>query len=223
VIAAATGRVLAGRAPGDVPVVPDAAQGRGWARAELAGPGYERPGLVRRALQWLVEQLQQLPLPHGSGSALTAALLLVVVAVAVAWALRRGGGPLARRGGTDGDGVFEAGPRSAAEHRADADRAAAGGDWGTAVVERFRAVVRELEERGVVPEQPGRTAGETADAAGVRMPGLAADLRAAARLFGDVRYGGHDATAATDAALRELDGQVRGGRGARLPEGAAAR
>ena len=206
----------------DVPVVPDAAQGRAWARAELAGPGYERPGLIRRALGWLVEHLQQLPLPNGNGSALTAGVLLLVVAAVVVWALRRGGGPLARRAAGAGEAVFESGQRSARQHRADADRAAAGGDWRTAVLERFRAVVRELEERGVVLEQPGRTAGETADAAGVRMPLLADDLRGAARLFGDVRYGGHDPGPGGDAALRELDARVRAARAERLPHGAAA-
>ena len=206
----------------DVPVLPDAGQGRAWAREELAGPGYDRPGLIRRGLQWLVEHLQQLPLPHGNGSALTAAVLLVVVAAVVVWAVRRGGGPLARRRGGDGDAVFEPGPRSAEQHRSDADRAAADGDWRTAVLERFRAVVRELEERGVVPEQPGRTAGETADAAGRRMPGLKDDLRNAATLFGDVRYGGRTPGPAADAALRELDARVRATRAGRLPEEALA-
>ena len=209
------------RLSSDVPVVPDAAQGRAWARQELAGPGYERPGLVRRGLEWLVDHLQQLPLPHGSGSALTAGVLLLVVAAVVAWALRRGGGPLARRGPSAGDAVFEGGSRSAQHHRADADRAAAGGDWRTAVLERFRAVVRELEERGVVPEQPGRTAGETADAAAVRMPLLAVDLRGAARLFGDVRYGGRNPGPGGDAALRELDARIRAAR-AEPPAHAAA-
>jgi Domain of unknown function (DUF4129) len=206
----------------DVPVVPDAGQGRAWAREELAGPGYERPGLIRRGLEWLVERLQQLPLPHGSGSALTAAVLVVVVAVVVIWAVRRGGGPLARGRAGDGDAVFEPGARSAEQHRVDADLAAAAGEWRTATLERFRAVVRELEEQGVVPEQPGRTAGETADAAGVRMPALAADLRGAARLFGDVRYGGRDPGPAGDAALRDLDERLRGARTGRLPERAAA-
>jgi hypothetical protein len=210
------------RLAADVPLVPDAAQGRAWAREELAGPGYERPGLIRRGLEWLIEHLQQLPLPHGSGSALTAAVLLVVVAAVLVWALRRGGGPLARRRGGDRDAVFEPGTRSADQHRADAERAAGAGDWRTAVLERFRAVVRELEERGVVPEQPGRTAGETADAAGVRMPALTAELRAAARLFGDVRYGGRDPGPAGDEVLRELDARVRAARAGRSPEAAAA-
>ncbi len=209
--------------PADVPVLPGAEQGRSWAREELAGPGYERPGLVRRGLEWLLDQLQRLPLPEGNGSALATGVLLVVVALLLAWALRRAGGPLARRGAAAGDAVFEAGPRSAAQHRADADRAAAAGDWRTAVLERFRAVVRELEERGVVPEQPGRTAGETADAAGTRLPALAAELRAAARLFGDVRYGDHDAGPDADAGLRELDARLRGGQRNRQPDRAAAR
>ena len=202
--------LVAVRTAADVPVLPDAEQGRRWAREELAGPGYERPGLVRRALEWLLDRLQELPLPHGSGSAIGAGVLLVVVALLLVWALRRAGGPLARRRGAAGDAVFETGPRSAAQHRADADRAAAAGDWRTAVLERFRAVARELEERAVVPEQPGRTAGETADAAGVRLPALAGDLRAAARLFGDVRYGDRDAGPDADAGLRELDARLRG-------------
>jgi hypothetical protein len=121
------------------------------------------------------------------------------------------------------DAVFEAGPRTAAQHRADADRAAAAGDWRTAVLERFRAVVRELEERAVVPEQPGRTAGETAEAAGLRLPALAADLRAAARLFGDVRYGDHDAGPDADAGLRELDARLRGAERERPKDAVGAR
>jgi hypothetical protein len=132
--------------------------------------------------------------------------------VLLLWVLRRAGGPLARRRVAAGGEVFGARVRSAAQYRADADRAAADADWRTAVLERFRAVVRELEERGVVPEQPGRTASEAADAAAARLPTLAAPLRAAARLFGDVRYGDRDATAAEDARLRELDAGVRAAR-----------
>ncbi len=81
--------------PVEVPVLPDAEQGRRWAREELAGPGYERPGLVRRAIEWVFERFQELPLPEGSGSALTTTVLLGVIALLVVWALRRAGGPLA--------------------------------------------------------------------------------------------------------------------------------
>ncbi len=202
--------------PFEVPVLPDAEEGRRWAREELAGPGYERPGLVRRALEWLFERLQTIPLPEGQGSSLLAGVLVLLVAALVGWALFRAGGPLARRRAAAPDAVFERRARSAAEHRAAADAAAAAGDWRTAVVERFRAVVRDLEENGVLAEQPGRTADETARTGGVQLPAVAADLHAAARLFDDVRYGDRDAGPAADATLRELDARARRARQGRL-------
>jgi hypothetical protein len=191
-----------------VPVQPDAEQARSWARAELAGPEYEHPGLVRRALEWLVGRLQDLPLPHGSGTAITGTLLAAVALALLVWALRRAGGPLARSRAA-GQDVFDAGARSAAWHRNEADAAAAAGDLRTAVLERFRAVVRELEERAVVTEQPGRTAGEAAAAAAARLPALGLRLTAAARAFDDVRYGDRPATPAMDAELRALDAALR--------------
>jgi hypothetical protein len=101
--------------------------------------------------------------------------------------------------------VFDDGARSAAWHRAAADAAVAAGHLRTAVLERFRAVVRELEERAVLAEQPGRTAGEAAQAAASRLPALGERLTAAARIFDDVRYGDRPATPEMDDALRELD------------------
>jgi hypothetical protein len=199
------------------PVQPDPAQGRAWAREELAGPGYDRPGVLRRLLGWLGDRLGELGLGHGTGTALTGALVLVALALVVVWALRRAGLPLGRRRTERAGEVFDEAPLTAAAHRAAADRAAAAGDLRTAVVERFRAIVRELEEREVVPEQPGRTAGEAAAAAGTRLPSLAGELAAAARLFGDVRYGDHDASASADATLVALDRAVRAARPAGPP------
>jgi Domain of unknown function (DUF4129) len=191
-----------------VPVQPDAEQGRAWARAELAGPEYEHPSLVRRALAWLIDRLLDLPLPHGSGTAITGTLVVGALVALLAWAVRRAGGPLGRRRSAP-EAVFDDAPRSAAWHRAAADAAAAAGDLRTAVLERFRAVVRELEERAVVAEQPGRTAGEAAQAAASRLPALGERLTVGARIFDDVRYGGRPATAAMDDALRDLDAALR--------------
>jgi len=191
-----------------VPVQPDADQGRAWARAELAGPQYEHPSLLRRALAWLLDRLQDLPLPHGSGTAITGTLLVAVLVALVAWAVRRAGGPLAGRRATTED-VFDDATRSAGWHRAAADAAAAAGNLRTAVLERFRAVVRELEERAVIAEQPGRTAGEAARAAAARLPALGQRLTVAARIFDEIRYGDRPATAAMDDALRELDAALR--------------
>ena len=203
----------------DLPVQPDAGQGRAWAHAELAGPGYEHPSVLRRALEWLLERLTELPLPHGTGSALTGAAVLAGVIAGVVWAVRRAGAPLAggrRRGGE----VFARGVLGAADHRAAADRAAAAGDLRTAVLERFRAVVRELEERAVIAEQPGRTAGEAAAAAAAQLPSLAGRLAAAARTFDDVCYGGRRPTPAMDAAVRELEARLGAQRPAATGAGA---
>ncbi|WP_449066361.1 DUF4129 domain-containing protein, partial [Planomonospora algeriensis] len=77
------------------------------------------------------------------------------------------------------------GGRAPGGGRAARGRAAVGrGDQGT-----LRAVARDLEERAVVEELPGRTADELAAEAGRALPGFAGELAEAARLFDDVTYG----------------------------------
>jgi hypothetical protein len=73
-------------------------------------------------------------------------------------------------------------------------------------------VIRSLEERSLIEPRPGRTADEAAVQAGQSLPECAASLRAGARLFDDIWYGGRLATAASDQALRHLDEQVRSAR-----------
>jgi hypothetical protein len=102
--------------------------------------------------------------------------------------------------------------RAAADHRAAADAAAARGAWADAVRERLRAIVRGLEERGLLDARPGRTADEAAMEAGLALPSCAEDLRRAARLFDDVWYGGRTATDEHDRQLREVDAAVRAAR-----------
>ena len=94
------------------------------------------------------------------------------------------------------------------QHRRLADEAAADQRWADAVRERFRAVVRTLDERTLLDDRPGRTADEAAREAGRVLPDLAAGLTAAARLFDDVTYGDADAGPADDARLRALDQAV---------------
>ena len=77
------------------------------------------------------------------------------------------------------------------------ERAADAGDWHTAVVERMRAIARELEERSVLEPRRGRTASELSNDAGLRLPLAATQLRAAAETFNTIAYGG-GAAAATD-------------------------
>jgi hypothetical protein len=124
----------------------------------------------------------------GSGGALALALLVAVVVIVVIW---RVGVP---RATAAAGGVLPSGrPVRAADHRALSEHAAAAGDWDTAVLERMRAVARELEERGILEPRAGRTATELAGEAGQRLPLAADELRSAAQTFNDVVYGGIEA------------------------------
>ncbi|WP_088316816.1 DUF4129 domain-containing protein [Kineosporia sp. R_H_3] len=195
-----------------VPLEPDRDQARQWAVEELAKREYaeQRPGALSQLLDWILEQLDKLSGLGGPGQGTGTAFALVagVVVVLVAVAVLVTGRVVRRARQADPAPVFDGTSGTARTHRGAADEAAARGDWRTAVVERFRAVVRELEERAVLVPQPGRTADEAAAEAARWLPGLGDPLRSAARLFDDVRYGDRPADAAGDAALRALDAQV---------------
>jgi hypothetical protein len=73
-------------------------------------------------------------------------------------------------------------------------------------------VVRHVEERGLVDVRPGRTADEIARDAGRALPAVAGDLRAAARVFDDVWYGGRTADASSYDRLVAVDDAVAAAR-----------
>ncbi|MEU4315178.1 DUF4129 domain-containing protein [Nocardia sp. NPDC024068] len=85
---------------------------------------------------------------------------------------------------------------AAAVHNAAAERAAAHGDFDTALRERFRAVLRGLEQRAVLDVRRSRTARETAhETATVLPPEISAEIPPAADAFDEVVYGGRRADA----------------------------
>ncbi|HET6728180.1 MAG TPA: DUF4129 domain-containing protein [Jiangellaceae bacterium] len=198
-----------------VPVDLGRDEARERARVELADPVYYEPPLLQRIIEWLLERVSELfartagALSGPVGLAVLLGLLALVTVVVV-----RRVGPPARRARTAGV-MFATRRRSSAEHRAEADAAAARRDWRVAVVERYRAVVAGLEERGVIDPRPGRTADEAAADAGAVLPAVATDLGAGARLFDAVHYGNRPATADDDASLRRLDDAARTTRPAR--------
>ncbi len=84
---------------------------------------------------------------------------------------------------------------AAAEHRAAAENAAGRRDYDRALRERFRAVLRGLEQDGSLPVRRSRTAQETADDATTALPlEQSTELHPAARSFDEVVYGGRAAT-----------------------------
>lgn len=192
----------------DVPVVIDRDGARRAAEAELTKHEYlaAQPDLRERAVSWLghriadlVEQASRVT-PGGPLGLLV--LLAVVVLIVVVVRLRVGG---LARGSRVRPEVFEDRSRSARDYRSAAEIAATAGDFATAVRERFRAIVRELEERGVLDELSGRTADEAAREAGVRFPDLRDELLAAAALFDAVHYGGHTVSTVDYERLVALD------------------
>jgi hypothetical protein len=198
------------------PVVPGRELARELARRELSDPVYAkaRPGLLQRLVQWLVEQVQHLAVPTSALTGpRTGVVLLVLLAVVVTVVVLRRTGRLRGPAGRAAQAaLFSGRPLTAGEHRRLADEAAATGHWDDAVRERFRAVVRGLEERVVLDERPGRTADEAASEAALSLPALADALHEGARLFDDVSYGERPARAEHDTRLRRLDDAVRAAR-----------
>ena len=197
------------------PLQPGRDQAARAAQQELSKQIYQQaqPSLLERVLQWLQDQFDQLTtrvasaVPGGWWGLVVIVLLFVLVVVLVRWRV----GGLARTLAVR-PVVFGGTARSAAQHRAAADRAAAEGRWDEAVLERFRAVVRQLEERAVIDERAGRTADEAALDGGRLLPECAAALRTGASLFDDVAYGSVPAGPEGDRALRDLDESVRAAR-----------
>lgn len=184
---------------------------RKLAQDELAKPEYQQlqPSLWQRFTSWLSDHLNRLiDSSHHGLNGLWAGLLLAIIIIGVVLLVLRALGKPVRSRYSSAQ-VFGDTAMTAASHRSLADGHAAAGRWDDAVIERMRAVVRELEERGYIDARPGRTADEAANDAGRVLAALAADLRAGARTFDDVCYGKLPAGSQNDAELRALDNAVR--------------
>ncbi|MDO8108586.1 DUF4129 domain-containing protein [Isoptericola sp. b441] len=195
----------------DVPVDPDADQARRWLEAELLDPVYHHsPSLLERLLAWVQEQIANIGPALARVDPLVAGSVVVGVAVLVAVVALLVAGPVRRSRGTERGSheVLADETRSAAELRSAADTHAAAGRLDAAVLDRFRALLRSLEERAVLDPRPGRTAHEAAEAGAVRFPERAADLRAAGRLFDDVCYGDSHADGAGYRWIAGLDDEI---------------
>ncbi|MDN3297509.1 DUF4129 domain-containing protein [Streptomyces ficellus] len=192
----------------DVPVDSPRLPAREAAERELSKPMYHEndPNLLQRALDSFWDWVGRLfasasdATPGGLLGLVVIALVVVALIGALWWRL---GTP--QRTPVSADSLFGDRPRSAAEHRATADKHAAAGRWNEAVQERMRAIVRSLEERTLLDPRPGRTADEAAAEAGRTLPGHADELRAAAREFDDVTYGGRTTDQRAYQRLKDLD------------------
>ncbi|MEZ5117142.1 MAG: DUF4129 domain-containing protein [Candidatus Nanopelagicales bacterium] len=194
--------------PLDVPIDLGREQAAALLRDELAQPVYAQaqPPLAQRVVQWLLEQAQEAlervveAAPGGWFGVVGLVLLVALAVVAIRWRV----GALGHAERADRL-LFVGTELTAAEHRRRAESAAAAGAYADAVRERLRALVRDLEERGVLDPRPGRTADEVAREAARALPGEEAVLRRAVRVFDDVWYGGRPAGPAEYRVLAEAD------------------
>jgi hypothetical protein len=177
---------------------------------ELAKAEYhEQRDLLTELLGWLVRELGSLRAPASLGHPWLMLLLVVAIAAAVAIVARIVGGPVARRPMRSRErGVLLDELRSAAELRVEAAALAGRGDWTGAILARFRALARALEERTVLTASPGRTAREIAIGAARRLPGLGDRLMWAAQLFDALAYADQSGDEAGYTAVTELDESV---------------
>lgn len=179
------------------------------AQQELNKPIYPRASLTDRLTELINDLIYRIAQGGAGvpGGWLTIGVLLLLVTVAVVVAVR-----IARRTmRTDraDHSLYGGHELSAAEHRATAEQHAAAGRWALAIRHRLRAVARQLEESGVLPPVPGRTATELAGDAAQVLPQLTGELRTAATTFNDVTYGDRPGSEAEYRSVADLDDHIR--------------
>jgi hypothetical protein len=173
--------------------------------------GRDEPGPITRAFDavfdWIGRLLDRVVggAPGGSFGPLVLLAVAAVLAAVVLWRT----GPIRRAARARAPKLELSGDLGPGEHRRRAEDYAAAGRFAEAVRERMRAIVRELETRGVLDPRPGRTADEVAREGGAVVPAIAGDLKAAAGVFDEVWYGGRAATPQSDARMRQADDRVR--------------
>lgn len=201
----------------EIPLIPDGEQAREWARRELADPVYQtaEPTWFDRAAQAGRDVLASLLSPDVTPEwAAVLALIAAVVVIAIiiiailVWGMPRRAAPRTPRSAElfgDVDYRTARGLRSAAE-------AARGRrDWDAAIVLRFRAAARGLDERELIDLAPGTTARQFAVRADSLLSAGSRAVREAAAVFDDVRYlqrpgteVGYEIVAAADSALARI-------------------
>jgi hypothetical protein len=203
--------------PTRVPVDPDAPEAQRWLLDELAKSTYRaaQPSpfqqLAQQIIDWinsLINSLGSTQIP-GAGTLLNLLIGLVVLVLLVIAFLIFGLPRLNRRSTIGGELFGEDDLRDAAALRRDAARAAAAGDYTTAIMELFRALARGLDERTLVTAYPGSTARDIAERAGAVFADAAPRLLEAARAFDAVRYLDVAGTSSQWEALLALDTELR--------------
>ena len=193
------------------PATPDADEARRAAGRELSRPIYhDHHDLWDRIWSWLREHFNTDGMVPGVPSWMSTVIVVLVVAAGIALLILLLTRISSARRVVKPSLSVLTDDRDAVTLTRAADEAAAQADFATAVVERFRAIIRSLDERGIIDEYPGMTALEAAtlthQALGEHR--VVAPLYEAAHLFDAVLYGRVVSTSAQDQQMRELADQM---------------
>ena len=169
----------------------------------LARPEYQRPspGLIQRLRQAALDLIERIlgALVGGGRGTIIAWVILALAILAIMVVATRFARGVTRDPGRGVSSVAVP-RRGVSDWRADAEAAERAGQWRQALRCRYRALVAELADRGLVEEVAGRTAGEyRAEMAGAA-PGVSAPFAGATELFERAWYG--DAPTGQEDAVR---------------------
>jgi hypothetical protein len=187
---------------------PTPPEARSWLKQELQGADYQSPWLdsLGRWISGLMSKiLQGVGQVAGLSPAITVLIAVAVIAL-LAWVL-----PRVRR-----DRSVAAIDRAALDdvritpglYRDLAAQALRDGRYGEAVVNGFRAIAKDMSDRGVLDDSPGRTAHEVTLALTSPFPKHGERLVRAGDLFDSVRYGHHRSDAAHARQVVDLDAEL---------------
>jgi hypothetical protein len=202
--------------PARPPLDPTAEHARQQLAQELAKPQYQaaRPTwldlLAQQLDKWFTSLFDQAGSVFAGGSAIIIVVIVIVVAAAIAIGFLVFGLPrLNRRSAITGALFGDEDDRDSTALRRAAERAAAGGNFSTAIEEGFRAIARGLAERVVVTTFPGTTAHSFTIQAAAAFPDFRSELSRAADAFDAVRYLGEPGTEADWLSVSALEAKLR--------------
>lgn len=187
---------------------PTPVEARDWLEQELHRSDYQSPWL-ESAIRWVLDQLRRLldGAGHVAGlSPLITVLVALVVIALLAWVLPkvRRESVVARTGGA----VLEDLTITARTYRDLAAKAFRDGRYDDAILDGFRAIAKDMSDRTLLDDAPGRTAHEVSLALAQPFPDHANRLVRAADVFDSVRYGHRQASAEQFGEVQHLDAEL---------------